>query len=39
MDAAEKSRIENLGITVKITNSVMKSLEDKVQLAKAVLEE
>jgi LPPG:FO 2-phospho-L-lactate transferase len=39
MDAAEKSRIEKLGITVKITNTVMRSLEDKVRLAKTVLED
>jgi LPPG:FO 2-phospho-L-lactate transferase len=38
-DASEKSRIEKLGITFKITNTVMKSLEDKVRLAKTVLEE
>lgn len=39
MDAAEKSRIEKLGISVKITNTVMRSLEDKVRLAKSVLED
>ena len=39
LDAAEKSRIESLGIRVRITNTVMKSLEDKVRLAKAVLED
>lgn len=39
MDAAEKVRIENLGIQVKITNTIMKSLADKVQLAKVVLED
>lgn len=37
-DAAEKSRIENLGIRVKTTNTIMKTLKDKVQLAKVVLE-
>jgi len=37
-DAAEKSRIENLGVKVKVTNTIMKSLEDKVALAKVVLE-
>jgi LPPG:FO 2-phospho-L-lactate transferase len=36
-DAAEKDRIERLGVKVKVTNTVMKSLEDKVALAKAVL--
>ncbi len=38
VDVAEKGRIENLGIRVKTTNTVMKSLEDKVHLAKFVLE-
>ncbi len=38
LDAAEKDRIEKLGIQVKTTNTVMKKLEDKVQLAKVVLE-
>jgi LPPG:FO 2-phospho-L-lactate transferase len=37
-DADSKSRIENLGVNVKVTNTVMKSLEDKVALAKSVLE-
>jgi LPPG:FO 2-phospho-L-lactate transferase len=37
-DAAEKNRIEKLGIEVKITNTIMRSLEDKIRLAKAVLE-
>jgi len=37
-DAAAKSRIENLGVKVKVTNTIMKSLEDKVALAKVVLE-
>jgi len=37
-DAAEKNRIEKLGIEVKVTNTIMRSLEDKIQLAKAVLE-
>ncbi|HEX7482576.1 MAG TPA: 2-phospho-L-lactate transferase [Candidatus Bathyarchaeia archaeon] len=37
-DIGSKRRIENLGINVKVTNTVMKSLEDKVALAKAVLE-
>ncbi len=36
-DAAEKKRIEHLGIEVKVTNTVMRSLEDKVRLAKTVL--
>ena len=37
-DAAEKNRIEKLGIEVKVTNTIMRSLEDKIRLAKAVLE-
>ena len=37
-DAAAKSRIENLGVKVKVTNTVMKSLDDKVSLAKVVLD-
>jgi LPPG:FO 2-phospho-L-lactate transferase len=38
-DFDEKNRIENLGVKVKITNTVMKSLEDKVELAKVALED
>ena len=37
-DAAAKNRIENLGVKVKVTNTVMKSLDDKVSLARAVLD-
>ena len=37
-DAHEKGRIERLGINVKVTDTVMKFLEDKVMLAKTVLE-
>jgi LPPG:FO 2-phospho-L-lactate transferase len=37
-DAAEKGRIENLGIEVKVANTIMKSLEDKIELARTVLE-
>jgi LPPG:FO 2-phospho-L-lactate transferase len=37
-DADEKGRIEQLRINVKVTDTVMKCLEDKVRLAKAVLE-
>lgn len=37
-DADEKRRIEQLGIDVKVTDTVMNSLEDKVRLAKVVLE-
>ncbi len=39
IDEAEKNRIESLGIRVKVTNTIMKSLENKSQLAKVVLEE
>jgi LPPG:FO 2-phospho-L-lactate transferase len=37
-DSAEKDRIENLGIEVEVTNTLMKSLKDKVELARTVLE-
>jgi len=37
-DASEKSQIEQLGIKVKMTDTIMKSLEDKVRLAKTVME-
>jgi LPPG:FO 2-phospho-L-lactate transferase len=37
-DADEKERIERLGVEVKVTNTLMRSLEDKVRLAKVVLE-
>jgi LPPG:FO 2-phospho-L-lactate transferase len=37
-DAVEKGRIERLGVEVKVANTVMKSLADKVALARAVLE-
>ena len=37
-DFAEKSRIEELGVEVKVTNTIMRSLGDKVALAKTVLE-
>jgi len=38
-DAGEKILIEQLGIKVKVTDTVMKNLEDKVRLAKTVLED
>jgi len=38
-DMREKNRIEKLGIKVKVTNTVMKCLEDRVALAKVVLED
>jgi LPPG:FO 2-phospho-L-lactate transferase len=37
-DAAEKGRIEKLGIEVKVANTIMRTLEDKVRLAETVLE-
>jgi len=37
-DEAEKERIEKLGINVTVTNTIMKTFEDKVLLAKDVLE-
>jgi LPPG:FO 2-phospho-L-lactate transferase len=37
-DSGEKRRIEELGIEVEVTNTLMKSLEDKVELARTVLE-
>ncbi len=37
-DAGSKNRVENLGVKVKVTNTIMQSLEDKVALAKVVLE-
>jgi LPPG:FO 2-phospho-L-lactate transferase len=37
-DAGEKERIEEFGLEVKVAETVMRSLEDKVRLAKVVLE-
>jgi LPPG:FO 2-phospho-L-lactate transferase len=37
-DSAEKEKIEKLGIGVIVANTMMRALEDKVQLAKTVLE-
>jgi LPPG:FO 2-phospho-L-lactate transferase len=37
-DSAEKDKIEKLGIEVKITNTIMRTLEDKIRLAKTVME-
>jgi LPPG:FO 2-phospho-L-lactate transferase len=36
-DSAEKDKIEKLGIEVKVTNTIMKSLQDKIELARTVL--
>jgi len=38
-DTEEKNQIEQLGIKVKVTDTVMKNLEDKVRLAKTVMED
>jgi LPPG:FO 2-phospho-L-lactate transferase len=37
-DASERGRIEELGLEVKVTNTIMRSLDDKVSLAKVVLD-
>jgi LPPG:FO 2-phospho-L-lactate transferase len=37
-DSAEKEKIEKLGIEVKVTNTIMRTLEDKIRLAKTVVE-
>lgn len=37
-DAAEKERVEKLGLKTTVTNTIMKSLSDKIELARAVLE-
>ena len=37
-DASERQRIERLGLKVKVTRTLMRNLDDKIQLAKAVLE-
>lgn len=37
-DANQKQRIEKLGLAVTVTNTVMKSLEDKVALARATIQ-
>ena len=38
-DLMEKASIEKLGLRVRVTNTIMKSLEDKIRLASVVLEE
>ncbi|MCW4017584.1 MAG: 2-phospho-L-lactate transferase [Candidatus Bathyarchaeota archaeon] len=38
VDASEKERIEQLGVKVKVTNTVMRNMSDKVELAKTMLE-
>ena len=37
-DSAEKDKIEKLGIEVKVTNTIMRTLEDRIRLAETVLE-
>jgi LPPG:FO 2-phospho-L-lactate transferase len=37
-DVSEKNRITQLGVKVKVTNTIMESLADKIRLAKTVLE-
>jgi len=37
-DVAEKERIEQLGLKTAVTNTIMKSLSDKIQLARTVVE-
>jgi LPPG:FO 2-phospho-L-lactate transferase len=37
IDRAQKPRIETLGLNVVVTNTIMKTLRDKIQLAKVVL--
>lgn len=37
-DASERRRIQELGLEVKVTNTIMRSLDDKVSLAKVVLD-
>lgn len=37
-DSCERERIEQLGLNVKVTNTLMNSIENKVALAKTVLE-
>jgi LPPG:FO 2-phospho-L-lactate transferase len=37
-DSAEKNRIEKLGVEVKVTNTMMRTLDDRIRLARAVLE-
>jgi 2-phospho-L-lactate transferase/gluconeogenesis factor (CofD/UPF0052 family) len=38
VDQAEKQRIEDLGLRVRVTNTIMKTLDDKIRLAKLALE-
>jgi len=38
VDEDEKTKIEKLGISVLVTNTIMKTLDDKSRLALAVLD-
>ena len=38
MDSVQKDKIEKLGIEVKVANTIMRSLENKIELARTVLE-
>lgn len=38
-DSGEKAKIEGLGIKVTVTNTIMRSTEDKIELARTVLNE
>ncbi len=38
LDHAEKDKIERLGLEVRVTNTIMASMEDKIRLAKVALE-
>ena len=37
-DVAERKRIEELGVETIVTDTIMKSVDDKIRLAKVVLE-
>jgi LPPG:FO 2-phospho-L-lactate transferase len=39
LDSEQKARIEKLGITVRTTNTIMKTLNDKIALAKTALKQ
>ena len=38
LDSSLKQRIEKLGLEVKVTNTIMKSMDDKVELAKVAMQ-
>jgi hypothetical protein len=37
LDRAEKERVENLEVKVIVTNTIMRTIEDKMRLAETVL--